>query len=210
MGAGTMCEEVNCTRIVHSGKALCDPCIQRRRGGGHAVSTESGTKARGEPPKGWRKDELPTVSVNEPRMTESGRLVRDVEHRTGGTSKPNAPANAPTTREISTATTRSVSNEQDGMDLTEQLQPLGDVRKIRLLDFIGGSPNSDEGPSRRKNYLDTTLTHLNALMEDLSHDPSDRKIKKDRVQEICNVAGQMRHLMRLKLDVVKAAQGDEV
>lgn len=75
-------------------------------------------------------------------------------------------------------------------------------KETRLEDFIVPSLPTEEESSQPKNLLDDSICHLHGLMKSAGREATkDRRLDPAFINAQCNIAKNLRDMMKLKLDI---------
>lgn len=215
-----MCKNPTCTNQAASGQVYCSRnCAPFGRLGGNAtVSAKTGSsiyRERGEVSQlssnvGPRteivsdSDTAPVASSEDKSLSEVyegtngyGLKYENANDDSGQTSRPSGD-------ELST------KKETTHVVVTQTLTPSelpGSDDVTQHMDFVAPRVTTGRDGLAPLNLIDSTLQHLNVLLNSVAVDaPQGRRSDPDMVNAACNVAKNMRDLMKLKLDVVQVAR----
>lgn len=154
----------------------------------HQLGKSEPRTPHGEPPR-MKIVETPieeTWSVNEPGAETTGTVNPKPDETHGTLPEQSAPS------AISDDTQRS---------------ELGISSATQLMAFIAPSRSSAEASLPSENLIDSSLAHLHGLMKQVGAEDPRKRTSAEMVNAVCNVAREMRSLMKLKFDVLKEARG---
>ncbi len=209
------CARLNCwNSVTQKGQKYCSAnCAPLARygvkGSGSMKREESFTVERGDhyrelSRKGAYKqiDGTKNTIVIQPIRNESeNNRGKDMQ-----TIEPNTETNKNlSTIETHKLRTGSVQNERREILIVPKNELLGSEKETQLMDYIAPRVISEKEESQQMNLLDSTLSHLHGLMKQIAVENPPARTSPEMISAVCNCARNMRDLMKLKLDIVKAA-----
>jgi hypothetical protein len=99
--------------------------------------------------------------------------------------------------------------EQESSEESSELQTSDEstsLNETHLLAFVAPSLTTDKERSPSTNLLDDTIVHLHDLMKDVGKEDARKRTSHEMVNATCNIAKNMRDLMKLKLDIWEMAR----
>lgn len=222
MSEVVQCGRKGCVKPVRlPGQKYCSKnCAPFASLGAKRITSEpemdlSTTKAAGDPlVQSWHEEKQREFDTKQGIMTlisesdtrnRSESIMAEIKRSSTNDSEtdgtPNLPSGGTSKTESESNSESSTRNEQRNVaPVNRSLTP--------LLDYIAISPSSEEGNSQPKNLIDDALLHLQGLMKSVAADAPERRPKPEMVNAVCNVAKNMRDLMKLKLEIYQAARDE--
>jgi hypothetical protein len=204
--------EVTSKQMVYCSRG-CAPLGNYGAGNGRSVRTEKSTfKELGEPSEAFSSAEPPRSSVNEddmptlPSEQRSALLEKPITGSSSSTSESESAENTGTTPSSALPETPSVSTAAVTILPEEKSIVLGTSPETQLMGLVAPQVSSSAAGSQPQNLLDDTLLHLHGLMKQVAAEEKTRRTSPQMIGAACNLAKNMREIMKLKLDVLKEAR----